>query len=368
MMQMDQVQHQRHPLGLHVGVLHALAAAMLFGISTPAAKLLVGEVPPVLLAGLLYLGSGLGLGSWWLLHGQRGGDDQTEAPLCRCDMPWLAGAILCGGVVAPVLLMVGLAMTSGAMSSLLLNLEGALTAVIAWFVFHENFSRRVVLGLAAIVAGGVVLSWGGLPRGEVTWGPLAVAAACLFWAMDNNLTKKVSGSAPVQIAAIKGLVAGVVNVSIGLAVHPHLPPMGSMVASGLVGLGGYGISLVLFVLALRRIGTARTGAYFSVGPFIGAVASIPILGESMTWPLVAAGGLMALGVYLHLTESHKHQHVHRAVVHNHGHLHDEHHSHEHPDVPQEPHAHEHTHAPTRHAHPHYPDLHHTHEHEPRETS
>jgi drug/metabolite transporter (DMT)-like permease len=368
MTRMDQVHHQRHPLGLNVGVLHALAAAMLFGISTPAAKRLVGEVPPVLLAGLLYLGSGLGLGGWCLLYGRCGGDDRTEAPLCRRDMPWLVGAVLCGGVIAPVLLMVGLATTSGAMSSLLLNLEGALTAVIAWYVFHENFSRRVVLGVAAIVAGGVVLSWGGLPRGEVPSGPLAVAAACLFWAMDNNLTKKVSGSAPVQIAAIKGLVAGVVNVSIGLILHPHVPPMGSIVLSGLVGLAGYGISLVLFVLALRRIGTARTAAYFSVGPFSGAVASIPILGESMTWPLVAAGGLMALGVYLHLTESHQHEHIHQAVIHSHGHVHDEHHSHEHPDAAREPHAHPHAHAPTRHTHPHYPDLHHTHQHDPRESS
>jgi drug/metabolite transporter (DMT)-like permease len=362
MLDVEKANDKQRRFAVDRGVLHALAAAALFGISTPAAKLLVGEVPPVLLAGLLYLGSGLGLGGWWLLRRLRGRDDQTEAPICRRDVPWLTGAILCGGAVAPVLLMVGLTVTSGATSSLLLNLEGVLTAVIAWFVFRENFGRRIVLGVAAIVAGGVVLSWGGLPRWEVPWGPLAIAGACLAWAMDNNLTKKVSGSAPVQIAAIKGLMAGVVNVSIGLAIHPHLPPLGAAALSGLVGLGGYGISLVFFVLALRRIGTARTGAYFSVGPFLGAVASIPVLGEPVTMPMLAAGGLMALGVYLHLTESHQHKHFHQAVIHNHGHVHDEHHSHEHLDAPAEPHAHGHAHDPTQHAHAHYPDLHHAHEH------
>lgn len=358
---MEKARDKRHHFTLNGGVLNALVAAALFGASTPLAKLLSGEVPPVMLAGLLYLGSGIGLGAYWLLCRQRS-IDPREASLRRRDVPCLAGTIVCGGVIAPVLLMVGLAMTPGTTSSLLLNLEGGMTAAVAWFVFRENFGRRVILGVVAIVAGGIVLCWGGLPRWEAPWGPLAIAAACMAWAMDNNLTKKVSGSAPVQIAAIKGLVAGTVNVSIGLGIHPNLPPIGVIAISGLVGLAGYGISLVLFVLALRRIGTARTGAYFSVGPFLGAVASIPLLGEPVTMPLLAAGGLMALGVYLHMTEMHEHRHVHQSIVHNHGHVHDEHHLHQHLNTAAKPHAHDHVHDPTWHTHPHYPDLHHTHEH------
>ncbi len=360
---MNDVHDRKLPLNL--GVLHALAAAGLFGVSTPVAKLLVAEVPPVLLAGLLYLGSGLGLGGWWLLHARRRGN-RAEPSLCRSDLPWLAGAIACGGVIAPVLLMAGLTATSGTTSSLLLNLEGVLTAAMAWFMFRENFCRRIILGVVAIVAGGVVLSWAGAPGREVPWGPPAIAAACLFWAMDNNLTKRISGSAPVQIAALKGLVAGTVNVSIALALHSRLPSVGSCVVSGLVGLGGYGTSLVLYVLALRRIGTARTGSYFAVGPFLGAAAAIPLLGEPITLPLAGAGALMVLGVYLHLTESHRHRHVHEPFIHNHCHVHDEHHRHDHRETPQEPHTHEHAHAPLCHAHPHYPDLHHAHEHLPRQ--
>ena len=343
------------------GVVYALAAAALFGASTPFAKLLVKHTDPVLLAGLLYLGSGCGLFAWRLVTRKR---RATEAALRRPDLPWLGGSVLSGGVVAPVLLMAGLTLTPASTASLLLNLEGVLTALLAWFVFKENFDRRIALGMLAITAGGVLLSWeGGATAGDL-WGPLAVAGACLAWAIDNNLTRKVSAGDPVQIAAIKGLAAGAVNVGIAVARGATLPDAGTLAACGAVGLAGYGVSLTLFVLALRSLGTARTGAYFSVAPFVGAAVSIPLLGDQPTPLFFAVAALMALGVWLHLTEQHDHEHDHEELFHDHAHLHDDHHQHEHgpDDPPGEPHSHPHCHPPMRHAHPHYPDIHHRHPH------
>lgn len=348
------------------GVIYALAAAALFGASTPFAKLLVGRVDPVLLAGLLYLGSGCGLMLWRLLGTLWKGNKSSEAPLHRAELPWLAGAVVFGGVIAPVLLMTGLTVTAASTASLLLNAEGVLTALLAWFVFRENFDRRIALGMAAITAGGVLLSWeGGLVTGTL-WGPLAVAGACLAWGIDNNLTRKVSAGDPVQIAAIKGLVAGTVNVGIALARGADLPGIWAVLSCAVVGLAGYGVSLTLFVLALRSLGTARTGAYFSVAPFVGAAISMLLLGDRPTLTFFLAAGLMAVGVWLHLTERHVHEHDHEAMSHDHAHIHDEHHQHAHgpDDPPGEPHSHPHDHHPMRHSHPHYPDIHHRHQHHP----
>ncbi|MEK7816171.1 MAG: DMT family transporter [Pseudomonadota bacterium] len=343
------------------GIFEALAAAALFGASTPLAKLLVGAVPPVLLAGLLYLGSGIGLLGWWLWR-RRTGREPREAALTQRDVPWLAGAILAGGVVGPVLLMLALAHVPASSASLLLNLEGVFTALLAWFVFRENFDRRIALGMALIVAGGVVLAWPDEAAGGPSLWLLAIAGACLAWAIDNNLTRKVSAGDPVQIAGLKGLLAGIANTGIALAMGHALPGAPAIVAAGLVGLLGYGVSLVLFVLALRRLGSARTGAYFSTAPFLGAALSLSLLREAPGLAFVGAAGLMAAGVWLHMTERHEHPHAHESLAHDHAHVHDEHHRHAH-DFPwdgREPHAHFHVHAPLVHSHPHYPDLHHRH--------
>lgn len=325
--------------------------------------------PPQLLAGLLYAGSGLGLLAVWLWRrrGRRAGGER-EAPLTRADLPWLAGAIAAGGVVAPLLLMTGLARTPAATASLLLNLEGVLTAAIAWVVFRENVDRRVALGFLAIVLGGVVLSWqGGAALGGAL-GPLAIAGACLGWAVDNNLTQKVSAGDPVQITMLKGLVAGAVNTSIALALGASWPGGPRVAAAMALGFLSYGVSLALFVLALRALGTARTGAYFSVAPFVGAALSLLVFREAPTVGLLAGGALMAVGVWLHVTERHAHPHAHEAMDHAHAHVHDEHHRHEHlpgdpPVTDPKPHSHSHRHQPLVHAHEHYPDIHHRHEHE-----
>ena len=335
-------------------IVYALASAALFGASTPFAKILVGEVSPLVLAGLLYLGSGIGLLPW--LRAKK---------VPKGDLPWLAGAIVAGGVFGPALLMYGLTRTAGSHAALLLNLEGVLTAALAWVVFKENVDRRVFVGMLAIIAGGVVLSWGEIPSGGGIAGPLLIAAACLAWAIDNNLTRRVSGGDAVTIASLKGLVAGSVNLALGLAVQGAAPPApGVIAATATVGLFGYGISLVLFVVALRHLGTARTGAYFSVAPFFGAAIALAVLPETASAAFWGAAALMAVGVWLHFTERHEHSHAHEHLEHTHEHVHDEHHRHEHAFAwdGHEPHSHQHAHGGLRHSHPHYPDLHHRHHH------
>ncbi|MEP6897411.1 MAG: EamA family transporter [Rhodanobacter sp.] len=346
------------------GVFQGLAAAALFGLSAPSAKVLVGQIPPLMLAGLLYAGSGIGLFAWMLIR-RAVGKPSTEAALVRRDLPWLAGAVGVGGVAAPVLLMIGLASTAASTSSLMLNLEAVLTAVIAWVIFRENFDRRIAWGMVAIVAGGVLLAWQPRAGTAFPWGTLAIAGACLCWGIDNNLTRSVSGGDPVQIAAIKGGVSGVINVSAALLLGYRFPGVLPLFSAGVVGFLGYGLSLVLFVLALRRLGTARTGAYFSTAPFVGAGVSLLLFAEHPSELFWIAGVLMAVGVWLHITERHEHEHAHEAMTHNHRHVHDAHHQHVH-DFPwdgQEPHVHPHKHEPLIHMHPHYPDLHHRHAHD-----
>ena len=341
----------------------ALASAALFGASTPLAKLLLGRgVGPWLLAGLLYFGSGAGLAFVQLTR--RGlGLPAAEAPLRRADLPWLIWVVIAGGAVGPVLLMVGLSMTSASTSALLLNVEGLATMAIAWVVFRENVDRRLLIGAAAILTGALVLSWQGGPAG-FGLGALAILGACVAWGVDNNLTRKLSSADPVQIAAVKGLCAGAVNLGLALWQGAIVPPATTLAAAALVGFFGYGVSLVLFVLALRHLGTARTGAYFSTAPFIGAGLSLALFADRVSLQLGAAALLMGVGVWLHLAERHEHEHEHKALEHEHRHVHDDHHQHAHgpDDPPGEPHAHWHRHAPIRHKHPHYPDLHHRHGH------
>jgi drug/metabolite transporter (DMT)-like permease len=345
------------------GIVFALLAAFLFGASTPLAKSLLPQVSPVLMAGLLYLSSGIGLGAYRLicLHTK---SSSKEAALSRRDVPWLAGAIVTGGIIAPICLMWGLTVTPASNASLLLNLEAALTALLAWFVFKEHFNARIALGMALIVIGGVCLSWLGRPEGRALWGLLAIFAACLGWAIDNNLTRKISAGDPVQIAMLKGLVAGIVSILLALLTGIKMPAVTALLWSGVIGFFGYGVSLTLFVFALRHIGAARTSAYFSVAPFVGAVISILFLGDKLTTGLIAAAVLMSVGVWLHLTERHEHLHRHEPIKHAHLHSHDEHHQHAHEpnDPPGEPHTHWHQHQELVHAHPHYPDIHHRHSH------
>ncbi len=347
------------------GIIQALSAALLFGVSTPFAKILLGNLSPVLLAGLLYLGAGAGLTGWLCWQRARLAVPR-EAPLKRADAPVFAASILLGGVLAPIFLMLGLAITPASTAALLLTLEGIFTALLAWFLFKENFDRRIALGVAAITLGSILLSWTGRPIFSLPLGPAAIGFACLCWAADNNLTRKLAASNPVQIAAVKGAIAGAVNIGLALLGGSAFPALSIALPTALLGFLSYGLSLVLFVFALRHIGAARTSAYFSAAPFIGAIAALLILNEEVAalfWP---AFGLMAFGLWLHVSELHAHLHRHEALAHTHPHVHDMHHQHEHDFAwnGAEPHTHLHAYESLSHSHPHYPDIHHRHRHKP----
>ena len=341
------------PQWLNPGVVAALGAALLFGAGTPLAKLLLRDIGPWLLAGLFYLGSGVGLTLYrFLIRAER-------VRLSPGEAGWLAGAILAGGVAGPVLLMYGLTGMPASGAALLLNAEGVLTALLAWFVFRENVDHRIALGMAAIAAGAVVLSWPDDAKFAGIYPSLAILGACLAWAIDNNLTRKVAHADATWIAAVKGMMAGSVNLALAFAMRDKLPAWTTTVAAMGVGLLAYGVSLTLFVVGMRHLGTARTGAYFSVAPFFGAILALAS-GEPLTLKLAVAGTLMVLGVWLHFTERHEHEHIHDAMEHSHEHTHDEHHQHDHdfPVAQGEKHVHLHWHHPLVHIHAHFPDVHH----------
>jgi drug/metabolite transporter (DMT)-like permease len=285
----------------------------------------------------------------------------VEVPLQKADIPWLAAVIFFGGMSGPLFLMFGLSLTSAATGSLLLNLEGLATMAIAWLVFREDVDRRLLLGAFAILCGAAILSWNGL---RLDTGGFFIALACLCWGVDNNLTRKISSADPVQIAMLKRLVAGCMNFALALALWlgASLPGPALLAAGTIVGFLGVGFSLVMFMLGLRHLGTASTGAYFSLAPFIGAILAAVLFKEAITLPFVAAGVLMAVGLWLHLAERHDHAHTHDLLDHYPAHSHDAHHQHDHEGPVTEPHSHWHRHKPTRHKHPHYTDLHHRHGH------
>lgn len=353
------IPSQRDSAGRVRAVGAALGAALLFGAGTPLAKLILGRADPWLVAGLLYLGSGVGLLVYRVIS------RASAVSLSRAEAGWLVAAIAAGGVVGPILLMYGLAGMPASGASLLLNAEAVLTALLAWFAFKENFDRRIALGMALIVAGAVAIAWPGTFELGALAPAIMVLGACLAWAVDNNLTRKVSLADATFVAMCKGLAAGCVNVGLALVVTRAQWPPGPVIGSTMaLGFASYGVSLALFVIALRGLGTARTGAYFATAPFAGAALSIALLGEPVTANLLLGAALMAAGVWLHLSERHEHFHTHEPMVHAHEHVHDEHHQHEHraSDPPGPRHSHEHAHGPLTHSHAHYPDTHHRHGH------
>ena len=336
----------------HQAPLIALAAAALFGLSTPLAKLLLGDVSPWLLEWLLYLGSGLGLGVLIFVR-KLSGAATGEAGLTRADLPWLVGTVFFGGILGPILLLFGLNLTDAASASLLL----------AWIAFREHVDIRLFIGAVAIVAGALLLSWQG-DVGTISWGAILNGLACLAWGIDNNLTRRISAADPYVLAAIKGVAAGSVNTALAFAAGAQWPALTDLASAMSLGFVSYGLGLVLFIVALRHLGTARTGAYYGTAPFIGAIAAALILGTPLTTAILLAGLLMALGSWLHLSERHTHDHSHKELLHAHRHSHDAHHQHEHnsDDPAGEPHAHPHQHTPLKHSHAHWPDLHHRHTH------
>lgn len=347
----------------HRGVALGLGAAALFGLSAPLSKALLGEMSPQVLAGLLYLGGGLGLTAY-----RRVRPSSVEAPLERADRPTLIAIVLAGGVLAPLLMLYGLERTTAVTGSLLLNLEAPFTVAMAVLFFREHVSRAVLAGIVLIVAAAAVLKLEDGSHGADTAGVLLLAGACGAWALDNNLTQRLSLREPIALVRVKALGAGAFNLTLGLALAGgELPALRMIAAALVVGSLSYGVSIVLDAYALRLVGAAREAAYFATAPFVGALGAALLLGESLGALDVGVMVVMAAGVAFLLRERHAHEHTHEELQHAHVHVHDEHHQHEHgPEDPAgEPHAHHHRHAPLVHDHPHVSDVHHRHEHRPR---
>jgi drug/metabolite transporter (DMT)-like permease len=348
-----------------IPTLQVITAAVLFGASAPLSKILLGSIDPLPLAAFLYIGSGLGS---WLLFTLRKGFKQVqaeEARLTRPDFPWLLGATMAGGVAAPILLLIGLDRTPASTGSLLLNFETVATALIAAFIFKEAVGRRILWAVSLITLASILLTWNGGAWG-FSFGALAIVGACFLWGLDNNLTRHISGKDPLMIVGIKGIGAGLFSLMLALIFEVPMPSIGLVVTTMIVGAVCYGMSIQLFILALRSLGSARTGTLFGIAPFIGAALSLIFLGEIPQPLFWVAVPVMILGAWLMLSEDHAHQHDHDPLEHAHAHRHpDEHHHHEHPNLKKDfsgRHTHFHRHEPVKHVHPHAPDLHHRHDH------
>jgi len=347
-----------------VPTLQALAAALLFGASAPLAKLLLGEVEPIPLAAFLYLGSGFGVLGVRLARRLRK-QTSSEARVTRSDLGWLAGAILAGGVAAPIVLLFSLRATPAATASLLLNFEGVATTLIAFFAFREAMNRRAWLAVGLITVASILLSLNPDAEWGLSLGALGIAGACALWGIDNNCTRQISAKDPLVIVTIKGLAAGTFSLATALALGNRLPEWPAVAGALVLGSLSYGASIALFIFAMRGLGAARTSMLFSTGPVAGVILSIVLLGELPGWLFAVALPLMVVGTLLLVNEKHEHLHTHETLVHEHAHVHgDEHHAHTHEGgVTVERHSHVHSHAGLTHSHNHMPDLHHRHGHD-----
>src|SRR5512147_799619 len=335
-------------------ILQALLAALFFGASAPIAKLLLGDVPPVLMAAFLYLGSGTGISLIKL--SQRLTSDQAEAGIKAPDVGWLAGAIVSGGILAPILLMVSLKNTPASTASLLLNFEGVGTTLIALLFFHESISRRALAAVLAITFAGIFLSTNFQGGFGFSAGALGIILACFLWGLDNNFTRNISAKDPLTIVAWKGLVAGTFSLLLGLGLGQRLPAVTSILSILLLGFISYGLSTMLFIYSMRGLGAARTSALYGTAPLAGVLLSFLIFRDPFTPLFILAALLMVAGAWLLANEEHAHFHIHMPVVHEHRHTwSDEFHRHEETDqTAGTSHSHAHEHPRTEHEHGHMP--------------
>ncbi|MBC7869586.1 MAG: DMT family transporter [Chitinophagaceae bacterium] len=346
-------------------MIQALIAAALFGASPPLAKLLLGEIEPISLAAFLYLGSGIGVLLFKATQRSDGSDSEREAQIKRADWGWLAGSVFAGGVAAPIVLLFSLRTTPAATASLLLNFEGVATTLIAALIFKESMSRPAVWAILCVTAASVLLSWDVRGQWGISLGALGILSACVLWGVDNNLTRNISAKDPLSIVLIKGLGAGSFSLILTLLLGNPLPRLTIALGAMLLGSISYGLSIVLFIRAMRGLGAARTSALFGTAPLAGVGLSFLLFRETPGNLFLVALPLMVVAAVLLLREQHSHRHIHEAVNHEHRHRHDDgHHNHDHPEMVSRnlTHSHIHTHEPMEHEHPHLPDIHHRHAH------
>lgn len=335
----------------------ALVAAALFGAATPVSKSLLANLGPFQLSGLLYLGAALGVLP--LLLGK--GRIQPPWQMPRRTQRLLWGAILSGGVLGPVLLLFGLRLAAASSVALWLNLEAVATALLGFLIFHDRLGRNGWIGAGGILLSAVLLSWG---EGAAGWqAGLLVAGACVAWGLDNHLTALIDGVTPAQSTFWKGLLAGLVNLALGLGLEGLALGPGQIGLALLTGVFAYGISITLYIGAAQALGATRSQLVFSTAPYFGMALAVLLLGESISPAQWLAAALVAVSVVLLTVEWHSHEHDHPVIEHEHWHEHgDGHHDHEHGEAVAGGHTHAHRHAPLMHAHRHWPDLHHRHEH------
>ena len=343
-------------------VLQALLAAIFFGASTPFAKLLLGDISPIYLAAFLYLGSGTGISLIKLGQKIIPPAQQTEAGIKKADIKWLAGAIISGGVMAPIVLMVSLQNTPASTASLLLNFEGVGTTLIALLFFREAISRRAWMAILVITLASIFLSTNFSEGFGLSLGALGIILACVLWGLDNNLTRNISGKDPLVIVAWKGLAAGTFSFILATLLGNSLPSFTSIALTMGLGFVSYGMSTILFILSMRGLGAARTSALYGTAPLAGVFLSIIIFSESLSISYILAGILMIGGALLLINEEHSHSHAHTALFHEHSHKHDDP-AHRHDAATSGAHSHEHEHPAEEHEHDHMPDIHHRHGHE-----
>ncbi len=343
-------------------VLQALTAAIFFGASAPFAKLLLGDISPIFLAAFLYLGSGTGVSLVKLGQKLVRPAQQTEAGIKKADIKWLAGAILSGGVMAPIVLMISLKNTPASTASLLLNFEGVGTTLIALLFFREAISRRAWMAILVITLASIFLSTNFAEGFGLSLGAMGIILACVLWGLDNNLTRNISGKDPLVIVAWKGVVAGTFSFFLAFLLGNPMPSLPSIISTMILGFISYGMSTILFILSMRGLGAARTSALYGTAPLAGVLLSIIIFGESPSSSYSLAGILMIGGALMLINEEHAHSHTHTAMLHEHSHRHDDP-THAHDSETVGTHSHEHEHAEEEHEHDHMPDLHHRHGHE-----
>ena len=343
-------------------VLQALTAAIFFGASAPFAKLLLGDISPIFLAAFLYLGSGTGVSLVKLGQKLVRPAQQTEAGIKKADIKWLVGAILSGGVMAPIVLMISLKNTPASTASLLLNFEGVGTTLIALLFFREAISRRAWMAILVITLASIFLSTNFAEGFGLSLGAMGIILACVLWGLDNNLTRNISGKDPLVIVAWKGVVAGTFSFFLAFLLGNPMPSLLSIISTMILGFISYGMSTILFILSMRGLGAARTSALYGTAPLAGVLLSIIIFGESPSSSYSLAGILMIGGALMLINEEHAHSHTHTAMLHEHSHRHDDP-THAHDSGTVGTHSHEHEHAEEEHEHDHMPDLHHRHGHE-----